>query len=97
MSDDALPEEFWPALAARILHPIQVDVIEAMRWLDQPLSASELVQVFDRERRLSTIAYHVRRLYDLGALQPTGRREPVRGSIERFYRLAIPGEEVPAT
>jgi predicted MarR family transcription regulator len=84
-----LPEGFWIALAVRLLHPVQLQIIEAMRWIDQPLSVSELVQVLDREQRLSAIAYHVGRLAKLGALRPTGHRHPARGSIERFYRLGL--------
>jgi hypothetical protein len=64
-----------------------VQIIEAMRWIDHPLSASELVQVFDAELHLSTISYHVRRLDSLGVLTPAGRRHPPRGSEEKLYRL----------
>jgi Helix-turn-helix domain len=84
-----MPDGFWVALAVRLLHPVQLQIIEAMRWIDRPLSASELVQIFAKEQRLSTIAYHVRRLAALGALRPIGRRHPVRGSVERLYRLAL--------
>jgi hypothetical protein len=84
-----VPEGFWATLAARLLHSYQVQIIEAMRWIDQPLSASELVRVFDQELRLSTIAYHVRRLDSLGALSPAGKRHPLRGSEEKLYRLGF--------
>jgi Helix-turn-helix domain len=87
-----VPDGFWPALAALLLHPLQLQIIEAMRWIDRPLSVSELVQVFFREHRLSTIAYHVRRLSELGALRAAGKRQPPRGSIERFYRLGLAEE-----
>ena len=92
MTGDGLPEGFWAALAARLLHPSQLQIIEAMRWIDRPLSVSELVQIFFREERLPAIAYHVHRLAALGALNPTGRRRPVRGSIEKFYRLSVADE-----
>jgi hypothetical protein len=74
-------------LAVHLLHPFQVQIIEAMAWIDQPLSASELVQVFLREQRLSAIAYHVRRLDSIGALKSAGQRHPQRGSEEKLYRL----------
>jgi hypothetical protein len=92
MSGDGAPDGFWAALAACLLHPLQLQIIEAMRWIDRPLSASELVKVFSEEQHLSAVAYHVRRLAELGALKPTGRRRPVRGSIERFYRLGLAEE-----
>ncbi len=87
MTSGEVPDGFWALLAVRLLHPFQVQIIEAMAWIDQPLSASELVQVFHREQRLSAIAYHVRRLDSIGALRPAGRRHPRRGSEEKLYRL----------
>lgn len=76
----------WDALVARLIHPTQVAVIEAMLWIDRPLSSAELVRVFDGEIVLSSIAYHVRRLADLGVLKQTGTRQ-VRGAIEHFFVL----------
>ncbi len=92
MTDRGVPEGFWATLAVRLLHPCQVQIIEAMRWIDQPLSASELVRVFDRELHLSAIAYHVRRLDSLGALSSVGKRHPLRGSEEKLYRLDLDEE-----
>jgi hypothetical protein len=82
---------FWEALAVRLLHPIQLQIIEAMRWIGQPLSASELVQIFSGEYSLATVAYHVRRLVALGALKLALQR-PVRGTVEKFYRLGLVDE-----
>ncbi len=89
MTDGGAPDGFWATLAARLLHPIQVQIIEAMAWIDLPLSASDLVRVFSGEKRLSAIAYHVRRLDSLGALTPAGKRHPARGSEEKLYRLGF--------
>lgn len=77
----------WDALIARLIHPTQLAVIEAMLWIDRPLSSAELVRVFDGEVVLSSVAYHVRRLADLGVLELTSTRQ-VRGAIEHFFRLA---------
>jgi hypothetical protein len=84
----------WDALIARLIHPTQLAVIEAMLWIDRPLSSAELVRVFDGEVVLSSVAYHVRRLSELGVLELTGTRQ-VRGAIEHFFRLAddIPLDE----
>jgi Helix-turn-helix domain len=84
-----VPEWFWAELVARLLHPSQLQIIEALRWVDRPLSASELVQVLGTGQRLSTIAYHVRRLDSLGVLTPAGKRHPLRGSEEKLYRLGF--------
>ena len=89
MSGGEVPDGFWATLAALLLHSCQVQIIEAMRWVDQPLSASELVRVLGTGQRLSTIAYHVRRLDSLGALTPAGERHPLRGSEEKLYRLGV--------
>jgi DNA-binding transcriptional ArsR family regulator len=82
-----VPEAFWATLAARLLHPYQVQIVEAMRWIGHPLSASDLVLVFDRELRLSAVSYHLRRLNALGVLTLAAERVPARGSVEKFYEL----------
>jgi hypothetical protein len=75
-------------LAACLLHPIQLEIVEAMLWVDRPLSVSVLIRVFDGRETLSTIAYHVRRLNELGALRLVAKRQPPRGTEEKFYRLS---------
>lgn len=76
----------WEALIGRLLHPTQVAVVEAMLWIDRPLSPAQLVRVFDGEVQLSSVAYHVSRLTDLGVLEQTDTRQ-VRGAVEHFFRL----------
>lgn len=77
----------WDALIGRLVHPTQVAIIEAMQWIDRPLSPVELVRVFDGEIPLSSLAYHVRRLAELDVLVNVGMRQ-VRGAREHFYTLA---------
>jgi hypothetical protein len=89
VSDATVPDGFWEALASHLLHPVQLQIIEALAWIDRPLSASELVKVFAGEERLSAVAYHVRRLADIGALKPTEQRQPTRGSLEWLYQLGL--------
>ena len=76
----------WEALIGRLLHPTQLAVVEAMLWIDRPLSPAQLVRVFDGGVHLSSVAYHVSRLADLGVLEQTETR-PVRGAVEHFFRL----------
>jgi DNA-binding transcriptional ArsR family regulator len=52
----------WGALVPRIVHPTKVCIIEALRWIDRPLSASDLERVFVGELSESTISYHLRTL-----------------------------------
>ena len=89
MTEGSDPNQFWATLGVRLLHPIQIQIIEAMLWIDCPLSASVLVEAFNGEIRLSTVAYHVRRLKSLGALKLAGKRQPARGSTEKLYRLRL--------
>jgi hypothetical protein len=84
------PDQFWWALVVRLLHPVQIQIIEAMLWIDQPLSASALVKIFDGKIRPSTVAYHVLHLSELRALRKVGKRTPKRGSQEKLYRVRFP-------
>lgn len=89
MTDGSERDQFWGTLGARLLHSMQVEILEAMLWIDYPLSASALAQVFDGKIRSSTIAYHVLRLDSLRALKKVGKREPLRGSPEKLYRVRL--------
>lgn len=68
---------------------MQVEILEAMLWIDLPLSASALANVLDRKVRPSTVAYHVLRLSSLRAVKKVGKREPSRGSPEKLYRVRL--------
>lgn len=83
--DDAGDEPFnWSVLVPHILHPMKVVVVEALHYIGQPLSATDLSKMFDEEVSLANIAYHVKRLAGAGILIKVGERE-VRGSMEKFY------------
>lgn len=75
----------WAALVPRLVHPLKVEIIEALLWIDQPLSSADLVKVFEARRgSLSVIAYHVKGLAKVGAIEVVRRRQ-VRGAEEKFY------------
>lgn len=74
----------WDGLVSRLLHDTQILIIETLKWIDQPLSASELESVFYGTIGLSSVSYHVGRLAELCVLEKTGER-PVRGATEHFY------------
>ncbi len=79
----------WDELLAGLLHPIQFQIIEAMHWIDRPLSASQLVQVFDCDpKELSALSYHLRRLRTLKIVRLSWVRR-VRGARERLYKLSL--------
>ncbi len=74
----------WEALVALLAHPTKVLIVEAMRWIEQPLSASELTQVFERAVDLSTVSYHVTSLESYGILTQV-KKQRVRGAWKRTY------------
>lgn len=74
----------WDALVPHFVHPIKVAIIEAMLWIDRPLSASELARVFLGESDLSLVSYHLNKLAGTGVIVQVGERQ-VRGALQRFY------------
>jgi hypothetical protein len=78
---------FWAALAARALHPAHVEIIEAMRWIDRSLTATDLVHVFEGQRVGLRIERRLRQLarLDAVALDDSGRGGGA--AMMRSYRL----------
>ncbi len=76
----------WSALVPHVLHPLKVEIIEAMCWIGRSLSATELTRILDKPNQISQIAYHMKTLKKLGVIEMT-RWEPVRGTKENFYFL----------
>jgi hypothetical protein len=81
------PRVSWPSLIDYHVHPVQVAVVEAMRWIGGPLSARELWLVEVGEPAYQNVAYHVRVLVDLGLMEQT-HKSAARGSEEKFYVLS---------
>jgi hypothetical protein len=82
---DFASEPVWSRVLS-MLHPVQIAVVEAFDWIDEPISATLLFDVFGRDVRLGTVAYHLRRLADAGVLV-WRYDEPRRGTHEHFYAL----------
>lgn len=76
----------WEALVPRLVHPVKVEIIEAMSWIGLPLSATDLDRVLRGQIGVSLLSYHLRKLAEVGALRKV-RREPVRGAVQTFYAL----------
>ena len=74
----------WGALLSRSIHPTRLWIIEAMRVIDRPLSASELEQVFDRSQSTSAISYHLTTLATIGIVELVELQQ-VRGAWKRLY------------
>lgn len=77
----------WLSLIPRVIHPLKVAIIEAMLWIDQPLSASDLAKVFSREFSLGLVAYHLKELEKAAVTEVVGDRQ-VRGAKEKFHFFA---------
>jgi hypothetical protein len=92
LSNDGEEVVDWCALAAQIVHPTKMQIIEAMRWIGEPISAVKLEAIFDKAISLSNISYHVDSLAKLGTLKLIESHQ-VRGAHENFYyftSLAVP-------
>ena len=85
---DELPQFDWAALVPQAIHPRRVEIIEAMRWIGEPLSSSDLMQVFGNQFTVNHLAYHVRELWKAGALEKVRTRQ-VRGAVETYYELVV--------
>lgn len=59
-----------------------------MSWINRPLSARQLEQIFDESTDLPSLSYHVRRLKKHGVVKRSWSKR-VRGTKQRFYRLAL--------
>jgi hypothetical protein len=74
----------WASLVPFYIHPLKVEIIEALDWIGRPLSPALLARVLERGHSVSRVSYHVRDLYRTKALKTTRRRR-VRGATETFY------------
>jgi len=77
----------WDTLVPYLVHPVKVAIIEAMEWVDVPLSPRELDRIFDEEFGVSLVAYHMRTLAEVGVVEKVGQ-QPVRGALQTFYALS---------
>lgn len=71
---------------ARALHPLDVQTVEAFRWIEQPLSAGDLKQLFDGEVRWRSLCRHLRRLVHLDAIE-LAEAPSIRRATDIRYRL----------
>lgn len=90
-ADGDEPAFDWAELVPRVVHPARVAIVEAMFFIGQPLSATELRDFFDEPEcyYLSIVSYHLGKLVDYGALAETGSRQ-VRGATETYYFFPSP-------
>lgn len=78
----------WETLVPLLVHPAKVTIIEALAWIEEPLSATDLDRLLQGHVGVSLLSYHLRKLAELGAIERV-RQETVRGAVQTFY--ALPG------
>ena len=70
------------------VHPVQVAIMEAFDWIEEPFSPSQFFEMKgDVSLTLSNASYHFRALEQYGVLAVAELR-PVRGAIEVIYQPA---------
>lgn len=79
---------WWASLVARVLHPAQVQIIEALLWIDQPLSPADLARIFDEKPGWQVLVHQLRGLtrLDVIALAETPTK---RNAMDITYRLVV--------
>lgn len=78
------------AAIPHFLHPAKVAIIEALVWMDEPLSPAQLHAVLEHPTwDLSLISYHVKQFAEKGVLERVRHRQ-VRGVVQTFYDIQIP-------
>ena len=78
----------WSVLVV-LVHPQKVEIIEALRYVGEPLSATDLSKIFAPAKagQLSNVSYHVRSLAEAGVIKKVSERK-VRGVQEKFFSLS---------
>lgn len=76
----------WCALVPRLVHETKVWIMEALGWIDRPLSARELVKISGGRKSIGNFEHHLLCLMKAGAIKRVSRT-PVRGAHENHYFL----------
>jgi Helix-turn-helix domain len=76
----------WAMLVPAFVHPTRIQIIEAMLWIGQPMSAAELERIFYGSPGLGSISYHLKTLANASILKCV-RTRTVRGATEHFFWL----------
>ena len=84
----------FESLVAHVIGPIRLAAIEAMLWIEEPISTTLLTSVLeglevDGELYPGRISYHLRALAQYGLIEVVARR-PVRGAHENYYFFTAP-------
>lgn len=82
--DDPLAAR-WESMWPHFLPAVKTAIVEALAWVDEPLSAVQLHRSFGGEVwSLNLISHHLHSLAKLGLLEVTDERR-VRGATQIFF------------
>jgi DNA-binding transcriptional ArsR family regulator len=74
----------WGALLRPLVHPTKIWIIEALRDVGRPLSATELAQISGKTVTVESASYHLLTLAKAEVVHETHSR-PARGALEKFF------------
>jgi hypothetical protein len=83
-------EDFWSSVPVKAEHPRRIPMLEAFRWIAEPLSAVGLVDVLDGDITMWEAAHHLGLLEALGVVKPCpADKDPFarRDAFDLPYRL----------
>jgi len=83
---EVLADSWWAAVARRLLHRIQVEIVETMQRTEGPMSARDLAKVIAGVEPGTLARHHLRRLRVLGVVEYAGGQAP-RNTIDAPYQL----------
>jgi hypothetical protein len=82
------PDDFWDALGGdHALDPNLVGILEALRWIGEPLSAVGVVDLLDGQVTMWEAAHHLGSLEALGVLKA---RPDAQDTFARHDAFALP-------
>jgi hypothetical protein len=68
-SGQAEEDDFWDRLGDRAIHPVRVEMIEALRWIGRAVPTPDLLSVLDCKHIGLRVEHHLRQLTKLGVLE----------------------------
>lgn len=75
----------WGDLVPLIVHKTKLIILEAMIWVDEPLSAVDIREMCGGELSTSALSYHLRSLASDHPILRLYAEEPVRGAWKKLY------------
>lgn len=86
--DGQLGDTWWATVAVRALHPIQIQIVEALRWIGEPLAVSDLGEIVE-EVEWVRLNHHIRRLSKLRAIMHAEAPSPANVMNLRYRLVTV--------